>query len=150
VSLLANAEQAMKATGGILTVRLSDVRMEPSSDGCLAQLTAGEYVCLTTTYNNQGTMASEQTAAFAPLDAPDGEGRSGVGLAVVEGVVRSHGGAMHVSTETANGTSVEIFWPALNPDDIADTAPGGVTRCDQGNRVPSKHEDSLARTEKER
>ena len=151
VSLLANAEQAMKATGGILTVRLSDVRMEPSSGGCLSQLTAGEYVCLTTTYNSQGTMASEQTAAFAPLDAaPNGESRSGVGLAVVDGVVRSHGGAMRVSNETADRTSVEVYWPALNPGRHANTAPCGVTRCDQENRTPSKHEDSLARMEKER
>ena len=116
MSLLANAEQAMKATGGILTVRLNDVRMEPSSGRSPSQLTAGEYVCLTTTYNSQGTMASDQTAAFVPLDAlPDGESRTGVGLAVVDGVVSSHGGAMRVSTETADRTSVEVYLPALNP-----------------------------------
>ena len=114
VSLLANAEQAMKATGGILTVRLNDVRMEPSSGRSLSQLTAGEYVCLTTTYHSQGTTASEQTTAFAPHGAaPNGESRTGVGLAVVDGVINSHGGAMRVSAETANRTSVEVYLPAL-------------------------------------
>ncbi len=133
VGLLANAEQAMKATGGILTVRLTDVRMEPSSGRSLSQLTAGEYVCLTTTYNSQGTTASDQTASLAALGAaPDGESRTGVGLAVVDGVVSSHGGAMRVSTETANGTSVEVYLPALKPGNITDTAPFGVTRCDEG------------------
>ena len=105
-------------------MRLNDVRMEPSSGRSPSQLIAGEYVCLTTTYNSQGTTASDQTAAFVPRGTlPDGESQTGVGLAVVDGVVSSHGGAMRVSTETADGTSVEVYLPALKPGNMADVPP---------------------------
>ncbi|MET0513721.1 MAG: PAS domain S-box protein [Nitrospiraceae bacterium] len=134
VSLVANAEQAMKETGGLLTVRLSDVLMEPPAGGCLAQLAAGEYVCLTTTYTSQGPRISDHTAVFAPFGAaPHGENGSRGGLAGVDEVVRSHGGAMRVSTDKVTGTSVEVYLPALNPGTTSDTTPCGVIPGDQGD-----------------
>lgn len=109
VSLLANAEQVMKPTGGNLTVRLNDVRIDPTGDLGMPHMAAGEYVCLTTTYNCHEMTASDQSVAWTPLGiVPNGKTNTGVGLAVVESVVSSHGGSMRVSTE-----GVKIYFPAM-------------------------------------
>ncbi len=124
VNLITNATHAIGAEMGIIEVTLHEVRISGSADGVPVELEPGTYACLT--ISDTGAGMEEETLAhiFDPFftTKPFGEG-TGMGLAVVHGIVTGHDGAIAVSSQPRIGTTFEIYLPVI---EMAATAPSDV------------------------
>ena len=124
MNLCGNAEYAMRHAGGILEVQLDHVL---SDDALLAQhpeLLPGPYVRLMVRDTGDGMDKVVLSRVFEPFytTKPAGEG-TGMGLAVVHGIVTSHGGAITVESAPEHGTTVTLYLPKVTAAEIAEHQP---------------------------
>jgi CheY-like chemotaxis protein len=83
--------------------------MEP--DGGLA-LPEGRYSVLSITDNGRGMDAATLDRVFEPFFTTKGPGKgSGLGMAVVHGIMKSHDGAVSIQSEQGKGTTVYLYFP---------------------------------------
>lgn len=107
LNLCSNAEYAMRATnGGTLGIRLRWLTDIATADGA-------EWVALTVSDSGVGMSPDVRARIFEPFytTKPVGHG-TGLGLSVLHGIVTSHGGLTHVTSELGRGTTMEIHLPA--------------------------------------
>ncbi len=114
LNLCTNAHHAMRGEGGVLSVGLSGVTLNSEDVREIPPLRAGEYVKLTVSDTGCGMSDTTRERVFEPFftTKPVGEG-TGLGLSVVHGIVKSHDGAIAVSSEIGKGTTFEIYLPKL-------------------------------------
>lgn len=114
MNLYTNAAHAMGKKGGTLTVEVSNVEIDVNTDGLPAQLEPGPYVRLVVTDTGHGMDKDCMEKMFDPYFTTKkaGEG-TGLGLSVVHGIVKSHGGSISVNTEPEKGTVFQIYFPKL-------------------------------------
>jgi PAS domain S-box-containing protein len=117
-----NAGHAMRAKGGILIVKLSVV-----TDGSQLLehpgLKAGPHVCLTVSDTGHGMDSTVLERIFDPYFTTKGLGEgTGLGLSVVQGIVKSHNGAITVKSIPGQGTTFSVFLPGLNSANKEDAA----------------------------
>ena len=105
LNLAGNAEHAMRPAGGTLTIEIARVGGASPDE---------EWVRLAVTDTGAGFLADVAAHAFEPFftTKPVGEG-SGMGLAVVHGIVTAHRGRITIGRAPAGGTIVEVVLPAL-------------------------------------
>ncbi|MDP1861158.1 MAG: PAS domain S-box protein, partial [Gemmatimonadaceae bacterium] len=111
LNLGSNAEYAMRASGhGRLDVELDLVRLDERSAQMLS-LAPGPYARIIVRDSGSGIPLTVLPSIFEPFftTKPVGEG-TGMGLAVVHGIVTGHGGSVRVQSQT-QGTSFEIHIP---------------------------------------
>ncbi|MET0987767.1 MAG: ATP-binding protein, partial [Steroidobacteraceae bacterium] len=99
-----------------------------------ADLHPGRYVCLHVADNGVGMSPATVHRIFEPFftTKPKGEG-SGLGLSIVHGIVRAHGGAINVESAPGRGTSFHVFLPAdMRAQALAPEPEPVVTRCEHG------------------
>jgi signal transduction histidine kinase/CheY-like chemotaxis protein len=72
----------------------------------------GEYVALEVADSGPGLDAATQARMFEPFFTTKFTGR-GLGLAVVQGIVRAHDGAIHVASTPGAGTTITVLFPPL-------------------------------------
>jgi PAS domain S-box-containing protein len=99
MNLIINASEAIGEKDGVITVRTSQV---PNGD-CLS---------LEVSDTGRGMTDAEKARAFDPFFTTKFAGR-GLGLAVVHGIVRAHGGAIRLSSTPGKGTTFEILLPCV-------------------------------------
>jgi len=131
MNLGTNAYHAMRHLGGALTVSLSKVELNEYTQAMSPNLPYGSYLNLTVRDTGKGMDQETQDRIFDPFftTKPLGEG-TGMGLSVVIGIIKGHGGEIMVESELGQGSVVQIFLPALSDERLAhsdeDTAtPGG-------------------------
>jgi len=110
VNLLANAKDAMKESGKVV---ISVSPPASSVMGAFSTTSVPEgFVELRVEDDGAGMDAMTLRQAFEPFftSAPFGD-RTGLGLAVVHGVVSQNGGSVGLESEVGRGTSVRIHWP---------------------------------------
>jgi len=114
INLCTNAEYAMRKTGGVLAITLDDFEVNEENVRSLAGLQVGPHVRLTVQDNGTGMSPEVLERMFDPFftTKPIGEG-SGMGLAVVHGIVTNHGGAILVESAGGHGTKIEVYLPAI-------------------------------------
>jgi len=112
INLCTNAEYAMREEGGILHVMLEDVEVTEEMARVLLGLQTGPYVRLTVRDTGTGMTPEVLERMFDPFftTKPIGEG-SGMGLAVVHGLVTSHGGTIVADSKISKGTKIEVYLP---------------------------------------
>lgn len=113
LNLCTNAYHAMRQSGGVLSVELKREKISPE-DVLIkyATLIPGSYLKLTIGDTGHGMDKDTQQKIFDPYftTKEKGEG-TGLGLAVVHGVVKSFGGVVSVSSVEGEGTVFEIVIP---------------------------------------
>ena len=112
LNLCTNSFHAMRAEGGLLEVRLEELPLPVEFTQPPQNLRPGRYVCLSVKDNGYGMSADTLERAFEPYftTKEKGEG-TGLGLATVHGIVRSHHGAIHVCSAEQAGTAITIYLP---------------------------------------
>ena len=115
MNLCVNAVHAMKEGGGRLTIEVGSCSFTSSEETPgHTLLNPGGYVKLSVTDTGVGMTAEVQERVFDPFftTKEDGEG-TGLGLAVVRGIVANHGGAVTVSSEPRRGSTFTVYLPKL-------------------------------------
>ncbi len=109
-----NAAYAMRETGGVLDVSVSEVPVDAGLAERFLDIKPGAYVRLSVSDTGQGIPPEVMDRIFEPFftTKKKGEG-TGMGLAVVHGIVKSHGGAIAVSSEAGKGTTFTIYLPRV-------------------------------------
>ena len=115
VNVCTNAEYAMRETGNRLDILLEDWAVTEANVQSVSGLQIGPHVRLTIQDNGAGMSSDVLERMFDPFftTKPIGEG-SGMGLAVVHGIVANHGGAMMVDSAVGKGTKVEVYLPTIS------------------------------------
>ena len=132
INLCTNAAHAMRGTGGALTIGLSAVELDARDVRLYPGILPGRYVKLTVADTGHGMSQETIEQIFDPYftTKPVGEG-SGLGLAVVRGILKRHQGAIGVVSEPGKGTCFEVLLPAApaaSPGQLSLTLPKGSER----------------------
>jgi PAS domain S-box-containing protein len=118
VNLCTNAAQAMEDTGGILEVGLSDVALDAESPLTQSGLKPGNYLKATISDTGPGISPDIMNSIFEPYFTTKGVGEgTGMGLAMVHGIVETYGGKVTVDTELGKGTVFSIYLPITEKHD---------------------------------
>ncbi|MGI9166403.1 MAG: PAS domain S-box protein, partial [Pyrinomonadaceae bacterium] len=115
MNLCVNAGHAMKEHPGVLGIRVACVDIDRDFASTHPELTEGPHVCLEVSDSGSGMDRATPERIFEPFfttKAP-GEG-TGLGLAVVHGVIRNHEGAIVVSSELGVGTTFSVYLPVYD------------------------------------
>ncbi len=118
-NLCTNAADAMQASGGVLEIALANAMMDVE-DSAL-DLKPGAYVKLTVKDTGCGIPSHDLKRIFDPFFTTKEPGKgSGIGLSVVSGVLKNHGGAIAVESVAGQGTRVDVYFPTI--EDVPVTA----------------------------
>jgi PAS domain S-box-containing protein len=112
MNLCANAAHAMREKGGTLELSIANVDSSDEELSLWAGLRPGVYVRLSVTDTGHGMTPEILEDIFNPFfttKAP-GEG-TGLGLSVVHGILRDHGGHIAVSSEFGKGSTFHVYLP---------------------------------------
>jgi CheY-like chemotaxis protein len=113
-NLAMNARDAM-SSGGTLTLALSGVELTEHDTKQQPGLNPGRYIRLTVTDTSSGMAPEVQARLFEPFFSTRQFGKAtGLGLAMVYGIVSQSGGAVSVSSVLGKGTTFTIFLPRMN------------------------------------
>ncbi len=113
LNLISNAAEAIDAGEGTITVSTCQIRVDPESTVWPpGNLPPGDYVRLAIEDTGCGMTEEAQAKVFDPFYTTKFLGR-GLGLAVVQGIVRSHSGTIHVVSAPGKGSIFEILLPCL-------------------------------------
>ncbi|WP_437778308.1 sensor histidine kinase [Sorangium sp. So ce1097] len=111
-NVVVNAIQAMPS-GGTITVGVRAARARPPEDQGGAE---GDYVALSVRDEGQGMPADVLEHIFEPFftTKPVGEG-TGLGLSVAYGIIKEHGGWIHVDSRPGSGSQFTMYLPQERP-----------------------------------
>ena len=111
LNLVLNARDATKE-GGRITVRTQNTTIASKNSRRAADPKPGDYVVLSVADNGSGMTAETRKTLFEPFFTTKGEGKgTGLGLALVYGVVTQSGGHIHVDSALGQGSTFEIYLP---------------------------------------
>ena len=113
LNLCTNAIQAMPAEGGQLSLRVEDVDPEEKPGLAGSKGVSGPFLKLTVADTGCGIPPDQKEKIFEPFfTRRRDEGGTGMGLAIVHGIVRGYGGRIEVKSQEGQGSVFEVFWPA--------------------------------------
>lgn len=112
MNLCTNAWQAMEGRPGDITVALRDVRLDAAQALKLGDLPSGAYACLSVADNGPGMDQDTQRRIFEPFFTTKAPGAgTGLGLAVVHGIVKTHHGAIALDSRPGEGARFDVYLP---------------------------------------
>ncbi len=112
MNLCANAAYAMREKGGVLEISLTDVDPEIEALTIYDELSDTPYVELTVSDTGCGIQPAIMERIFDPFFTTKDQGRgTGMGLAVVHGIVKSHGGVITVNSRLGMGSTFTVYLP---------------------------------------
>ncbi len=115
MNLCLNAADAVRDTGTV-TVSTRDVRHQDLPGSLSSRLSPGRHVELRMRDDGVGMDEEIRKRAFEPFFTTKEPGKgTGLGLAMVYGVVRNHRGDVRVESEPGAGTTIVLLFPALAP-----------------------------------
>ncbi len=113
MNLVINASEAIGDDGGVIRVATSrTILSNGPGPNKSANLQAGEYLKLDVSDTGGGMTKEVQAKVFDPFFSTKFAGR-GLGLAVVQGIVRDHGGVINLVSTPGQGTKFEILLPCV-------------------------------------
>ena len=138
VNLCTNAWHAMEGEPGSITIRVEAEEVGQALRDIPAGLAPGRYARLVVSDTGKGISPAIRDRIFEPFftTKPPGSG-TGLGLAVVHGIVQSHQGAIQVESNVGEGTTFRLWFPAAAMPRTGDTAavPNKDEPRGQGERI---------------
>jgi signal transduction histidine kinase/ActR/RegA family two-component response regulator len=131
MNLCTNAAYAMMKTGGILEVKLDVVNLDRKLAKQIPNLKKGKYIRLIISDTGHGMDSKTKERIFEPFFTKKEVGSgSGLGLAVVHGIVNNYDGAITVDSTVGKGTTFTIYLPQygtspLNRNELTKTISKG-------------------------
>jgi signal transduction histidine kinase len=113
LNLCTNAFHAMEETGGVLTISIQDAVLDsPKGSDQSTQCAPGTYIKISVADTGGGIPLEYRDRIFDPFFTSKEQGKgSGMGLSVVLGIVRSHGGCITFSCPEDQGTVFNVYLP---------------------------------------
>ncbi|HWL14836.1 MAG TPA: PAS domain-containing protein [Opitutus sp.] len=132
LNLGSNAAHAMSVKGGVLSITLAPVDQNGPRSATLATLPSGDYLRLTVSDTGHGMDESTLQRIFDPFfTTKEVREGTGLGLAVVHGIVRAHRGAIDVESSMGVGSTFHIYLPTAAKD--AEPDGGATMQSPRGN-----------------
>lgn len=113
VNLATNASESLEDRVGRVTITTRRDRLKPSDLPTMMELppaTEGEFVVLEVEDNGCGIREEDLSHVMDPFFTTKAQGR-GLGMAAVQGIIRSHGGGLSINSVARLGTRVSVFFP---------------------------------------
>jgi PAS domain S-box-containing protein len=136
INLCTNAAHAMRESGGILEVALKNIELDEDASALFQNLAPGKHLRLAVSDTGQGIDTEIVDRIFDPYFTTKevGEG-SGMGLAVVHGIVMKHKGDITVNSKMGKGATFHVFLPVIESEP--------ESRTDTSSRLPKGDEHIL-------
>jgi signal transduction histidine kinase len=137
MNLCTNAWHAVPDDGGRIVLGLETAQLDPRHPHRpdLVDLPDGPYAHLWVSDNGTGMDAATRARIFEPFftTKPVGQG-TGLGLAVVHGIVMGHGGGIHVESAPHQGSAFHLYLPACDAPEASEVPTVPVPTARQGGR----------------
>ncbi len=131
MNLCVNARDAMP-DGGTLTIEASPIELNGTATRLHPDAKPGPYLLLTVSDTGAGMSHEVLNRIFDPFFTTKELGKgTGLGLATVQGIVKSHGGFVTVYSELNQGSKFSIYLPSI-PDTEPIKTPSQVATAAQG------------------
>lgn len=112
MNLCTNAAHAMQTHGGVLEIHLSNFVLTEQFADSFHDLTPGSYIELKISDTGSGIDSSILPRIFEPFfTTKEKEKGTGMGLAVVHGIIKSYGGDITVETQIGKGSTFTVLLP---------------------------------------
>ncbi|MHC1727455.1 MAG: response regulator [Syntrophobacteraceae bacterium] len=122
MNLCTNAHHAMREKGGVLEVRLISIDLGPGAAVIHPDLKPGPYVKVTVKDTGCGMDEATMEKIFDPYFTTREKGvGTGLGLAVVHGLVQNHCGAITLESEIGKGSVFNLYFPVIHKEVVMET-----------------------------
>lgn len=132
MNLVTNAYHAVEANGGNISVTLKEMVLEREGLPDDSHLEPEKNIVFSVSDTGHGMAPDIQDKIFDPYFTTKEKGKgTGLGLAVVHGIVSEHGGRIEIFSEVGEGTTFHVYLPLMeqmadsNPIDLEADLPGG-------------------------
>jgi CheY-like chemotaxis protein len=145
INLCTNAWQAMPPQGGKIIVALEPATVTEALATMHPELHAGPYVKLTVTDDGSGMDAETMKHIFEPFFTRKEVGTgTGLGLAVVHGIVKLHQGAITVRSTEGVGSIFEVYLPAVAGEPVPTLPTPKDVPVGSGQRILMVDDDPIS------
>lgn len=137
MNLMLNARDAMPQ-GGKITIKTENADVTEADIGQMPESRPGRFVCLSVSDTGSGISPDVMPQIFEPFFTTKEAGQSsGLGLAVVYGIVKQHNGWINVRSRTGKGSDFRIYLPVTDEKPQAETpeAPQPQVLMGNGERI---------------
>jgi len=131
MNLCTNAFHAMEENGGRLDISLHEVKLDTEMLANEPGVKAGTFVLLAVHDSGAGIDPEIKDRIFDPYFTTKEVGKgTGMGLAIIHGIVKNYGGFISCASEPGKGTTFKVFLPVITQDmpdkeEILDGFPAG-------------------------
>ncbi len=145
INLCTNAWHAMPPRGGRISVILEPCTLGAREVAANPDLRPGRWVRLTVEDDGSGMDAATLEHIFEPFFTTKATGiGTGLGLAVVHGIVKNHEGAIVVRSAVGAGSTFEIYFPAAAEETPTPAAPSAAIPRGAGERILVVDDDAVS------
>ena len=114
MNLCTNAAHAINEEDGVLKISLGNIELDQTPSDKIPDLKPGSYLKLSVSDTGHGIHPNSHKKIFNPYftTKEKGEG-TGLWLAVVQGIIKSHSGAITLESEVGKGATFHVYLPTI-------------------------------------